>query len=200
MTTLVAVRHGQTVYNRQNRIQGWVDSQLTDRGREQARDLAATIDAEHDIDRTVASDLDRARETAAIVAGESDAPSPELDEGLRERHAGVYQDRTRAEIQAEAPGAISDGGHIAIHDPPAEGEAIEEMRERVLAAVDRAVDGLGADETVLVVAHGGPVRALLSAATDTDLAAAYDRFVPGNCSRSVLAVDGGLELIETDTV
>ncbi|MFC7197079.1 histidine phosphatase family protein [Halosimplex aquaticum] len=65
--TLLLVRHGQTTWNRDGRIQGWADSTLTERGREQARALGSHLSAEYDVDRLVASDLRRTRETVGLL-------------------------------------------------------------------------------------------------------------------------------------
>lgn len=73
---LLLVRHGETTWNRDGVIQGWADSSLTDRGRRQARAVGRRLAGEG-VDRLVASDLQRARETAAVLgeAGVDAAPT-----------------------------------------------------------------------------------------------------------------------------
>src|SRR3982751_2687844 len=99
MTTLHLVRHGETNWNRDGRIQGWSDVPLSDVGREQARELAADL-AERPIGAIYSSDLRRAFETAEPLAQRRGLPirsSP----ALRERNFGANEGRTSAEVAAE---------------------------------------------------------------------------------------------------
>jgi len=202
MKTLVLVRHGETRYNREGRLQGWTDTTLTDRGREQARELGRALTG---ADRTVSSDLDRARETAAILASTADCPDPVLDADWRERNFGTYQGRTREEVREATPDILDDG-HVALESTPAGGESLDELRDRVLDGLRSVRDALADDETALVVTHGGPIRVVLGEATGTGLLEAFHRFSPPNCSRSTLAVEESipadrslaLSLVSTD--
>lgn len=147
---LLLVRHGLSEWNAAGRWQGWADPPLTDLGRAQARAAAASVGA---VDVLVASDLQRAQETAEII-GESIGIGPvEVDEGLRERHVGEYTGLTRHEIEERWPGALA-----SYADPPG-GETREQVIGRALAAVHRlAATYDGAD--VLAVSHGGVIRYL----------------------------------------
>jgi len=188
MKTLVLVRHGETRYNREGRLQGWTDTTLTDRGREQARELGRALVG---ADRTVSSDLDRARETATILASTADCPDPVLDADWRERNFGTHQGRTREEIREATPDILDDG-HLALESTPDGGESLDELRDRVLDGLRSVLDALTGGETALVVTHGGPIRVVLGEATGTPLVEAFHRFSPPNCSRSTLAVEGSI--------
>jgi 2,3-bisphosphoglycerate-dependent phosphoglycerate mutase len=146
VTTLLLVRHGETDWNRELRIQGSSDTQLNERGREQARELASELADVH-LDAVYSSDLRRARETAELAtAGRGLAVR--LDPGLRERSFGSWEGLTRFEIAERFP-------DLEHHD----GETDEEVRARVLAAVHRIVAAHTGEE-VLVVSHGGALNAL----------------------------------------
>lgn len=147
---LLLVRHGLSEWNATGRWQGWADPPLTDLGRQQALAAARGVGA---VDVLVASDLQRARETAEII-GESVGMGPVLvDEGLRERHVGEYTGLTRAEIEERWPGALA-----SYADPPG-GETRDEVVARVLDVISRLAEAHpGAD--VLAVSHGGIIRYL----------------------------------------
>src|SRR5256885_12101092 len=84
---ILLVRHGESVWNAEGRWQGAANPPLSDAGREQARALAEAV-RDAGIDGIVASDLDRAHETAQIVAGVLGLPQPSIDSGWRERDVG----------------------------------------------------------------------------------------------------------------
>lgn len=145
MTQLLLVRHGETDWNRELRVQGHADPSLNETGRRQARALAERL-AGVRVDAIYSSDLARARETAEILAASFDAPV-RFDAALREVDTGNWTGLTRDEILESFPDAHR-------HD----GETREQLAERVVAAIDhmRAAHPGG---HVLVVTHGGPVRA-----------------------------------------
>jgi broad specificity phosphatase PhoE len=152
VTTILLARHGETDWNREGRWQGWADPPLNDSGRAQARALARQLrDAR--FDAVYASDLQRAHETAAIVAEPHGVPVV-ADSGLREIDVGSWSGLTRAELEARFPGG----------ERP-DGETREQHAGRVLGAVERiARDHPGA--RILLVTHGGTMRALRSHVSD----------------------------------
>jgi broad specificity phosphatase PhoE len=139
VTTILLARHGETDWNRDGRFQGHADPPLNDRGREQARRLAETLDGEP-LDALYASDLRRAAETAAIV-GAKLGLEVSLEASLREIDVGSWLGRTREEIG----------------DEPWDGETYDHHRERVLQAL-RRIEELHPSGRVLVVSHGGSLR------------------------------------------
>jgi probable phosphoglycerate mutase len=179
-TTVVAVRHGETEWNRTSRMQGWAHVPLNERGREQARRVGTHLAAEYDFDRVVSSDIQRVRETTAHVRDAGVAPEPTFDPGWRERGMGRYQGFTRAELFDRHPEFDYANGFLSLEARPEGGESIVDLRERVLEAFGRlCVEAAG--ETVLVVTHGGPVQMVYSAVTGTDLLASKTRSL-SNCS------------------
>src|SRR5690606_37029703 len=100
---LVMLRHGQTEYNADSRMQGQLDSQLTDLGRAQAV-AAAEVLAKRQPLLIVSSDLHRAYDTA-VTLGERTGLPVHVDTRLRETHLGEWQGLTHHQVDAKAPGA-----------------------------------------------------------------------------------------------
>jgi probable phosphoglycerate mutase len=187
VTTILLARHGETDWNVERRFQGWADPPLNARGREQARRLAAEVVAGPLVAAVYASDLRRASETAEIVARELGL-EVELTPALREIDVGELTGLTVEEIDASFPGwreRMDERG-----DAWNRGEPVEQMSRRVLAALAR-IEQAHEGERVLVVAHGGTVRAALAAADGLDIVT-HRRVWPGpaaNCALFALAVE-----------
>src|SRR5918998_1338855 len=152
-TRVLLVRHGQSEWNAVGRWQGQADPPLSDTGRAQARSAARALGA---LDAIFASDLQRATETAAIIAGELGVGPVVLDPDLRERDAGEWSGLTRAEIEERYPGYLNATPSFAAgaeRRPPGwePDESVLERALRALAAIGDAVDG----GDVLAVTHGG---------------------------------------------
>jgi broad specificity phosphatase PhoE len=159
VTTIYLARHGESDWNAANRFQGHSDRPLTDLGREQARALADLVAGEN-VEAIYASPLSRALETARIVAARTGLAVVE-DEGLREVDTGSWSGLSRAEVQERYPEGFErwTSGGAGWED----GESYEEMAERVLAAVNR-IAAAHPGGRVLLVSHGGPIRAIQAAA------------------------------------
>ncbi len=145
MTTLLLVRHGETDWNADGRLQGHTDRPLSDYGRWQARRLAEEL-ADEELDAIYASDLARARETAEIVAEPLGLPVV-LDPDLREKNWGNWEGLTSVE---------RDRVEFV-------GESTEEHADRMLRAL-RRIAGRHPGGRVLVVTHGGSMRRVQTAA------------------------------------
>jgi broad specificity phosphatase PhoE len=150
VTTILLARHGETDWNLERRVQGHSDTPLNETGRAQARALAETV-ADVTFDAIYSSDLARAQETARIVA-ESKGLEVTAVPDLRERNFGTWEGLTDQKILERFPDARSGSW--------GDGETKEEMTARVLAALQQIATA-HPDGRVLVVTHGGPVRALL---------------------------------------
>lgn len=151
-TTLVLIRHGETEWNRQGRIQGHLDSPLTPEGVAQARACSIRLREEH-FDQVVASDLPRVRHTAELLIEGRGFPI-RLDAALRERSYGIGEGLTYAEMDAQHPEFFS---RIRTTDPDYAVEGSESRREfhqRITNAL-RGIAGDHAGQRVLVVTHGG---------------------------------------------
>jgi phosphoserine phosphatase len=187
VTTLLLARHGQSDWNAERRWQGHADRPLSERGRLQAEALAERL-AEVDLDAVYSSDLRRTRETAAVIAERKGLEVLELPE-LREVDVGSWSGLTRDEARERFPEAYErwrDGG-----PGWTDGETYEEMTARVLDAVWKIARS-HADGHVLVVSHGGPIRAIHASALGMDVHA-YRRMRPvePNARLSAVCIEDG---------
>lgn len=190
MTTVVAVRHGETTWNRQERLQGWAPAPLTDPGREQVDRLGAALTVEYDIDRILSSDLHRAAETVAVLLDHLDAPVTSAS-AWRERDIGVFQGVAYDEMFERFPEYdLGESGPEAAHRRPESGESVVAVRERVVEAWETTLTECEPGETVLVVTHGGPIRLLLGHLKDLDIVETLTDQSQGNCSINEFEVDG----------
>ena len=155
MTVLLLARHGETDWTREKRWQGHGDPPLNERGRAQARALAAEL-AEVRIDAIYSSDLQRASQTAAIVAADRGL-EPVLDPKLRENDFGDWTGLTRDEVERRFP----HGALLRKHGRKgwSGGESYQEMAERAVRAA-AAIATAHPRGRVLVVTHNGPIRAI----------------------------------------
>jgi probable phosphoglycerate mutase len=146
MARILLVRHGQSEWNADGRWQGQADPPLSDLGAQQALAAAAVLGM---VDAIYASDLQRAHHTAQLVATQLGADVA-VEPRLRERSAGDWEGRTRAEIDEGWPGYLETGRRPDGYEPD------DSVLERVLAALGTI--GAAHDGDVLVVTHGGVVR------------------------------------------
>ncbi len=153
-TRIVLVRHGESEWNTVGRFQGHADPPLTASGRSQARELAETL-ADIGIAAVYTSDLRRAAETADVL-GVHLGLEVRVDPDLREIDVGAWSGLTRDEVRERYPDGWTRwlAGGIG-HD----GETSEQLTERVVASVER-IGAAHPEATVVVVSHGGSIRAL----------------------------------------
>ena len=152
MTRICLVRHGETDWNVERRIQGQTDSRLNARGRAQAQAMGRLLQ-DCAWDAIISSDLMRARETAAIISN-SKAGRVELREDLRERRYGVFQGLTYPDAARRYP-LMYERFHQ--RDPNENfngGESLAEFCQRVTTALS-AIAAKHDGKTVLLIAHGG---------------------------------------------
>ncbi len=157
---LVLLRHGQTDYNAQGRMQGHLDSLLTEGGLAQAAGVAPGI-AALGPDRLISSDLRRAVDTAGVVAAAAGL-DVKVDPRLRETHLGEWQGLTLADVEQGWPGAIAAWRSDPGWAPPG-GESRIEVVRRSRPVIDE-LDEEYADNPrgiVVVVAHGGMIAGLV---------------------------------------
>jgi len=157
MARLYLVRHGETAWNAEGRLQGSTDVPLNDTGRAQARALATAF-SRLGIAHVFTSDLVRARETGAIIAESLGLPAPVVEADLRERRFGIFEGLTRDEIHTRYPHEWRAWtGRTAM---PEGGEPVESSVGRMRAALERVWAALTGP--ALVISHGGIMRLWLS--------------------------------------
>ena len=160
-TRLIAIRHGETAWNVDTRIQGQLDIGLNEHGHWQARQAARAL-ADESIAAIYSSDLSRAFDTARAI-GTVAGLDPVPHTGLRERAFGIFEGRTWPEDtrrwREREPGWA-----------PAQGETLEQVRDRVAAAAN-ALAARHPGEQIVLVAHGGVMDALYRLATQQHIQA-----------------------------
>ena len=191
MTTVYLARHGESDWNAANRFQGHSDRPLTQLGRQQAEALADELTAIAELSAIYTSPLRRALDTAAVVGARTGLEPIRLRD-LREVDVGAWAGLSRSEVEARFPAAFRrwlDGG-----EGWEDGESYAAMSARVLAALLLAADA-HRDEQILVVSHGGPIRAIQAAAAGLDVHAyrKLHRVEPNARLSRVIITDGRLE-------
>ncbi len=152
ITTFIIIRHGETFWNREHRIQGHRDSALTPEGITQAEACARRLQSEA-IDVVIASDLNRVQHTAKILTGSHSLPTT-FDATLRERCFGIGEGMTYAEMESKFPQMFSTTGLVDAEFTLPEGESRAVFHQRVRTSIE----GLAvahAGKRILVVTHGG---------------------------------------------
>jgi probable phosphoglycerate mutase len=191
-TRILAIRHGETAWNVDTRIQGQIDIPLNDNGRWQAQRLGQALAGER-FDAIYASDLLRAHETATHLA-EVVGLTVQLDRGLRERAFGCFEGMTQSEIEDKWP---DDARRWRQREPdfgPEGGERLTEFYERCVGTAQRlAQEHPG--ETIVLVAHGGVLDCLYRAATRIDLQAPRTWKVANASINRLLHTSEGLNLV-----
>jgi probable phosphoglycerate mutase len=192
VTRLLVIRHGETAWNTEGRIQGHIDIPLNEKGRWQADRLATAL-IDEDIHAIYSSDLERARDTAQAVATALSQPL-QLHTGLRERHFGRLEGNTQAEVAAQWP---EEGRRWRERDPsygPEGGETLQAFYERsvgVLTALARQHPG----QTIVVVAHGGVLDCFYRAANRLPLEVPRSWKVGNACVNRLLYSPEGFTML-----
>ena len=192
---ITAVRHGETAWNVDTRIQGQMDIGLNARGQWQAQQLGAAL-AERGIGPIYSSDLARAHHTALAIAAHAGI-APEtvaLHSGLRERAFGVFEGRTHAEIETHWPDEALRWRQRVPDGAPEGGEAPLQLRQRVAQTVAQ-IAARHPGEHIALVAHGGVLDMLYRLATGQAVDAART-WELGNCAiNRLLWTPQGLSLV-----
>jgi alpha-ribazole phosphatase len=156
---LFLVRHGQTDWNLNQRFQGQSDIPLNESGRQQATALGSRLKHEH-IDIIFASDLQRAHETANIIAAHHHASEIRIDKRLREMNFGAWEGLTYDEIKRSDPATLAAWEADISTTAAPNGEMLNQLTMRVESVLND-LRAQYADKTILIAAHGGPLQILL---------------------------------------
>ena len=162
MPKLVLIRHGQSIWNLENRFTGWVDVPLTKTGEEEARKAAAHLKG---IEFPVAytSALSRAQETLRIILETLGVDVPVIrDQALNERHYGDLQGLNKDELRKKFGDEQVKIWRRSYDVPPPNGEALKDTAARTLPFFERCIMGdIRQGKNVLVVAHGNSNRSIV---------------------------------------
>lgn len=191
MGVLVLLRHGQSLWNLENRFTGWSDVPLTDRGRSDAQKVVAAL-KEFRFDRAYTSHLQRSYDTLDIILkGLKQTNVPVIrDSALNERHYGDLQGLNKAETAAKYGQEKVLLWRRSYSVRPPNGESIEDVGYRVLPLIRwMVIPQVAAGETVLVAASGNSMRPILKYFDDLDDTTAATMEV-GLCTPYIYHFDG----------
>lgn len=191
-TRIIAIRHGETAWNVDSRLQGHLDIPLNDVGLWQARQAALAL-ADEPIDAIYSSDLQRAWVTAQAIAETTQAPLT-AHQGLRERSFGVLQGHTFEELEAKEP---EQAYRWRKRDPafaPEGGESLIALRERITGTT-YALAAQHVGGQIVLVAHGGVLDVLYRAATRQDIQAPRTWQLGNAAINRLLWTSDGLSLV-----
>lgn len=175
MTEILLIRHGETAWNASKRLQGHLDIPLNTEGERQAAALARALSDEA-LDAVIASDLQRARQTAEAITA-ARGMTVRIERGLRERCYGAFEGMLYGEIGQRYPEAYAawqardidarfpEGAHVA--------ETMREFSQRALATITR-IAGEGRYRKLALVTHGGVLECAYRAAQGMDFSQARD--------------------------
>ncbi len=194
VTRILAIRHGETAWNVDTRLQGHLDIPLNETGLLQADRLARALTGREMVDAIYASDLSRAHTTAQALANAM-GQTVRTHVGLRERHFGVFQGRTFAEVEAEWPEhAVQWRKRTPEWTPPGGGESLLVLHQRIMNSVNElAAQHKG--QQIVLVAHGGVLDILYRAATRLDHQAPRTWSLTNTAVNRLLWTPEGLSLV-----
>lgn len=194
VTRILAIRHGETAWNVETRLQGHLDIPLNDTGLLQADRLARALSGRETVDAIYASDLSRAHTTAQAVA-QVMGQTVRTHIGLRERHFGAFQGRTFAEVETEWPAhAVQWRKRSPDWTPPGGGESLLRLHQRIVDCVNELA-AQHAGQQIVLVAHGGVLDILYRAATRLDLQAPRTWSLTNTAVNRLLWTPEGLSLV-----
>jgi probable phosphoglycerate mutase len=185
-TQLLLVRHGETAWNAEGRVQGQTDIPLNATGLAQARAVASVLGSEK-FDAIYSSDLQRVQQTAAPTAKRLGMPVV-LDPALRERHYGMFETLTYAEVREKHPEDYARFRDKELDYGFRTGESLRTFNERSLACID-AIVHRHAGQRVLVFTHGGVLEMVYRRAKGTGLTSVRNFEIP-NAALNMVEVSG----------
>lgn len=189
MTTILLIRHGESLANLYEIFCGQTDYDLSEKGYAQAQGTAAYIAAHYSLSHVYASDLHRAFHTGKAIAQAAQCPITP-DPRLREIHCGDWEEAPFGEMLTRWPDSYPTWLHDIGHVQCPNGENVPDVLARVLPALTEMAqrhDG----QTIAVASHGTVIRALMCALSGLDLAQMKDIAWVNNASVNELLYDNG---------
>ena len=186
MTRLLLVRHGETEWNKIHRIQGQSDVPLNETGEAQALAVGRALAAEKEIAAVWASDLQRAWKTAEAITAHHPDLTIQAEPRMRELYFGDWEGLYWQKLSDEDARLAEKWRQDASKVTPPAGESMIEMAERV-GQVMADVCAQYPEETVVIAAHGGSIRAMIAVAIQCPLSMAW-RFGTDNTSIAELYI------------
>ena len=190
-TTLIIIRHGETEWNRERRIQGHLDSALTPKGFAQAHACAARL-APEKIDAVVTSDLYRAQHTAKILTT-GRALSMTSEATLRERSFGAGEGMTYAEMDSKYPQIFAQTSLVDAEFTLPEGETRADFHARVKTSIEKLV-AAHTGKCLLIVTHGGVLGVIYRWLNKMPIASAQRVAIPNVAYNRISAAPDGWKI------
>lgn len=189
---LYLIRHGETLWNAENRLQGTVDIDLNEKGRLKAIELGNQLDCV-DFERIYSSPLIRAYETACLVRGRKNLHI-QRDERLREISFGEMEGHLYTEwIDEKCPFKYF-FTNPELYTPPAKGESLESLCERTKAFVINELEPLynpsTPEQKIMVIAHGALNKGIMCYLENNDKAHFWGDGLQQNCQATIFSFDG----------
>jgi 2,3-bisphosphoglycerate-dependent phosphoglycerate mutase len=162
MPKLITVRHGQSQWNLENKFTGWVDIDLTDKGKEEANQAGELVKG-HNVDLVFTSDLIRAQHTADIIMDVADIDVKVVkNQALNERHYGDLQGLNKDDTRAKYGDEQVHIWRRSYETPPPGGESLKMTQERVMPYYrEHILPKLEEGKDIMIVAHGNSLRSLI---------------------------------------
>ncbi len=180
------IRHGQTYWNKERRVQGQTESTLCEEGREQAAALRMVLNR-FAIDKVYCSTSIRTRETAAILFAGRNIETEYCD-ALREILLGPWEGFLQTEVQEKFPKSFNDFWHLP-HCFALDGaETFAQVQQRGMRELQRVVDE-SAGQDVAIISHGVLIKSILCHLEGRPLDRLWEPPVMHNCSHSIVTVD-----------
>lgn len=192
MLRLLLVRHGETAWNATGRFQGQLDTDLNVAGQRQATAVAESL-ASEEINAVYASDLRRAYDTAVAIAARHPV-TVRAEPRLRQMDFGSWQGLTYAQMQEQDPERFADWNADRVNQCPPGGESLSQVATRLTSLLDQ-VRAQHADQTVVLVSHGGTVRLMLCLLLGHPLSAHWQFVVDNAAIAEIELQDRGPVLI-----
>mgnify|MGYP002375950486 CR=1 FL=1 len=163
MSQLVILRHGQSVWNLENRFTGWEDVELTQKGREESRAAGKKLNAIR-FDEGYASDLKRTQDCLKLILEEinqADIPIT-FARALNERNYGDLQGLNKVETERKFGKELVHKWRRSYNVAPPNGESLKDASSRVISYFEKVIlPKLKLDKNILIVTHGNAMRALI---------------------------------------
>ena len=158
MKQLILIRHGQSVYNLQNRFTGWKDVDLTDKGIQEAKNASKLL-KDYNINAAYTSKLKRAQNTLNIILDHLDLKIPVTEDiRLNERNYGNLVNQNKAEASLKYGADQVQLWRRSYDIPPPEGESLKDTYDRCIPYFKTI---LNVDKNIIISAHGNSIRAIV---------------------------------------
>ncbi|HHX60803.1 MAG TPA: histidine phosphatase family protein [Epulopiscium sp.] len=195
---LYVVRHGETLWNTQKRMQGWGNSDLTEQGKAQAKLLGESL-LSIDFNQVVCSPLGRTIETANHIIGDRDVDIV-INDDFKEMGFGSWEGKSPETLKSNYPEQYNNIWTDATKYVPVDGETFQQVINRIIRGIQQIVDD-NPTGNVLLVTHGMIVQLLLVHMKGLPLSELWNRNVVHPTSLTVIDIEpGSIKVIKEDDI